>query len=656
LRRQIAQRGLIAVVLAQSPEYVAPHGAAVALYGTNPIAVGIPSAGDAPLVLDMATSAYSWWGVMECATAGRPLPAGVAQDADGAPTVDPQAVLSGGALLSFDRSHKGSALGLIVELLAGPLAGAAVKDKAAARNWGNLVLAVDPALLGSAEEFRNRVADVLARVKAAPCLPGVRHIALPGERGDTLAADRLAQDRVPMEGNLWAALEELAAQSDDASAPPPHARGISLPLPAAATASLGPGTWKLATLLVHSQVHNADPYASVTPPLYQTATFEQPSATTFGPYDYTRSGNPTRTLLEGQMAELEGAHRAFAFTSGMAALTAVTRLVRSGQRVLSGDDIYGGTSRLLSQVLPKLGIAVTHVDMTDLAAVQQAMTDDVRLVMIESPTNPRLRITDIRGVCAAAKAVGALVCVDNSIMAAMYQSPLALGADICMTSATKFIGGHSDLMAGILAVKGADIASELYFHQNAEGTALAPFDCWLTLRGVKTMALRMGAAQENATALARFLAAHPLVRRVNFPGLPGHPGAALHASQASGAGSILSFETGNLEVSRRIVERTKLFKVTVSFGGCSSLISLPCFMSHASIPADVRAARGLPDDLVRISAGIEGVWLCLESPAACAAHSLSRVQTRRISLQTWRRRWRLPRGQPRARSLWQMHV
>jgi cystathionine beta-lyase len=183
-----------------------------------------------------------------------------------------------------------------------------------------------------------------------------------------------------------------------------------------------------------------------------------------------------------------------------------------------------------------------------------------------------------------------------------------------MTSATKFIAGHSDLMGGILAVKGDALAKDIYFHQNAEGTALAPFDCWLTLRGVKTLALRMGAAQANAVALAQFLATHPLVKRVNFPGLAGHPGAAQHAAQASGPGSILSFETGNLEASRIIVERTKLFKVTVSFGGCSSLISLPCFMSHASIPADVRAARGLPDDLVRISAGIEGA-----RPHSCCA-------------------------------------
>ena len=576
-------------------------------------AVGIPTAGGSPVVLDMATSSYAWWGVMEAATAGRQLPEGIAQDKHGAPTRDPSAVLDGGALVSFDRSHKGSALGLIVELLAGPLAGAAVADKAKARDWGNLVVAVDPELLGPAPEFAQRVAAVLARVKAAPRQPGVDEIMLPGERGDRLATSRLASGRMPLEANLWAALQAQAEKGGVTLAPPPRrADGTSfVDEPAAAAAAPRaapagrPASWQMATRLVHPSTKNEDPYASVTPPLYQTATFDQPTATTFGAYDYTRSGNPTRTLLEGQIAELEGAARALAFTSGMAALTAVTRLVRAGDRVLSGDDIYGGTSRLLAQVLPKQGIAVSNVDMTDLAAVEAAMTPDVKLVMVESPTNPRLRITDIRGVVAAARKVGALVCVDNSIMAPLYQSPLALGADISMTSATKFVAGHSDLMAGLLAVRSAEVGKELYFHQNAEGTALAPFDCWLTLRGVKTMALRMAAAQRNAEALASFLAAHPAVKRVNFPGLPGHPGAALHAAQASGPGSILSFETGNLELSRLLVERTKLFKVTVSFGGCSSLISLPCFMSHASIPAEVRAARGLPDDLVRISAGIE---------------------------------------------------
>jgi cystathionine beta-lyase len=206
-----------------------------------------------------------------------------------------------------------------------------------------------------------------------------------------------------------------------------------------------------------------------------------------------------------------------------------------------------------------------------------------------------------------AHAKGALVCVDNSIMAPVFQSPLDLGADISMTSATKFISGHSDVTGGILTCKGEQLAKDIYFHQNAEGTLLGPFDCWLALRGLKTMALRMEKQQANTAVIARWLEAHPLVSKVNYPGLESNVGYDLHKSQASGAGSILSFATDNVELSKIVVEETKLFKITVSFGNTSSLISLPCFMSHASIPAEIRAARGLPDDLVRISTGIEDV-------------------------------------------------
>ncbi|EFJ41456.1 hypothetical protein VOLCADRAFT_68235, partial [Volvox carteri f. nagariensis] len=349
-----------------------------------------------------------------------------------------------------------------------------------------------------------------------------------------------------------------------------------------------------------------DPYGGSMPPLWQTATFAQPSATTFGEYDYTRSGNPTRTMLEEQFAELEGGDRGFAFTSGMAALAAVCKLVGSGDHILAGEDIYGGTSRLLAQVVPAAGVGVTNVDMTDLDAVRAALQPGrTKLVMVESPTNPRMQICDIAAIAALAREVGAITCVDNSIMAPVFQRPLALGADISMTSGTKFVGGHGDVTLGLLSVKGQELAKRVYFLQNAEGAGLAPFDCWLALRGLKTMALRMERSAANAAALASFLAAHPLVRKVNYPGLPQHPGHALHFRQASGPGSLLSFETGSVEASKIIVEATQLFKVTVSFGNVNSLVSLPCYMSHASIPADVRAARGLPDDLVRISAGIE---------------------------------------------------
>lgn len=362
----------------------------------------------------------------------------------------------------------------------------------------------------------------------------------------------------------------------------------------------------LSTKLLHPPHSTDDPYEAVSPPLYQTATFGQPSATTNGPYDYTRSGNPTRTQLETQMADLEGADQAFAFASGMAALAAVLRLVGAGNGVVAGDDLYGGTSRLLAQVAPNLAIQVTNVDTTDARAVEKALVPGhTKLLMLESPTNPRMQICDIATLTRMAHQAGALVVVDNSIMAPTFQQPLALGADISMTSATKFLNGHSDIMGGILSVKGKDLAKQVYFTQNAEGAILSPFDCWLCLRGLKTMALRMEAQARNCSILAHALAQHPLITKINYPGLPGTTGYDLNASQATSGGSLFSFETGNVKASQIIAEQTKLFKITVSFGSVSSSISLPCYMSHASIPAEVRAARGLPDHLVRISVGME---------------------------------------------------
>ncbi|KAH9680314.1 cystathionine beta-lyase [Citrus sinensis] len=326
-----------------------------------------------------------------------------------------------------------------------------------------------------------------------------------------------------------------------------------------------------------------------------------------GPYDYTRSGNPTRDALESLLAKLDKADRALCFTSGMAALAAVTHLLGTGEEIVAGDDLYGGTDRLLSRVTPKTGVVVKRVNTCDLDEVASAIGPWTKLVWVESPTNPRQQICDIRKIAEMAHAHGALLLVDNSIMSPVLSRPLELGADIVMHSATKFIAGHSDVMAGVLAVKGERLAKELYFLQNAEGSGLAPFDCWICLRGVKTMALRVEKQQDNAQKIAEFLASHPRVKKVNYAGLPEHPGHELHYSQAKGAGSVLSFLTGSLALSKHVVETTKYFSITVSFGSVKSLISMPCFMSHASIPVEVRQARGLTEDLVRISVGIEDV-------------------------------------------------
>ncbi|XP_057722609.1 cystathionine beta-lyase, chloroplastic isoform X2 [Arachis stenosperma] len=362
----------------------------------------------------------------------------------------------------------------------------------------------------------------------------------------------------------------------------------------------------ISTLVMNFE-NKSDPFGAVSNPLYQTATFKQPNAIENGPYDYTRSGNPTRDALESLLAKLDKADRALCFTSGMAALSAVSHLVQAGEEIVAGDDLYGGTDRLLSRVTPKHGIVVKRVNTTDLNEVASAIGPRTKLVWLESPTNPRIQITDIRKISEMAHAHGALVLVDNSIMSPVLSRPLELGADIVMHSATKFISGHSDIMAGVLAVKDERLGKELYFLQNAEGSGLAPFDCWLCMRGIKTMSLRVEKQQDNAQKIAEFLASHPLVKKVNYAGLPDHPGHDLHYSQAKGAGSVLSFLTGSLALSKHIVETTKYFSITVSFGSVKSLISLPCFMSHASIPSAVRVERGLTEDLVRISVGIEDV-------------------------------------------------
>lgn len=364
------------------------------------------------------------------------------------------------------------------------------------------------------------------------------------------------------------------------------------------------------TRLVSFEACKDDPHGSATMPIYQTSTFAQPSATNFGAYDYTRSGNPTRAALERQMAELEGGHRAFAFTSGMAALSAVSRLAHAGDEIVLSDDSYGGTYRLLSKVASKNGVRVKYVDLSGEEGPKNllaALSDKTRLVMMESPTNPMQRICDIARLADAAHSVGALLSVDNTMMSPILQNPLALGADIVVHSATKFICGHSDTMSGVIIAKDPELCKDIYFYQNAEGTGLAPFDCWLLLRGIKTMGIRVLHAQQNAEQVASFLNDHPLVQTVHYTGLlpATAPDRKIHDSQSRGCGSVVCFRTGSLAFSQHIVSVTKLFKITVSFGSVNSLISLPGAMSHASIPEEVRKARSFPEDLVRLSIGIE---------------------------------------------------
>jgi cystathionine beta-lyase len=359
------------------------------------------------------------------------------------------------------------------------------------------------------------------------------------------------------------------------------------------------------TKLVQSAGCPGDPYRAVATPIYQTATFEQEGALEFGEYDYSRSGNPTRKVLEQQLAELEHGTRAFAFASGLAALTAVTRLLRPGDEILAVDDVYGGTCRLFSKILKRSQIAVRYVQGSSAEDFRKVFSDRTRLVHIETPTNPLLKVVDIAALAELAHERDALLCVDNTMLSPYLQNPLVLGADLVLHSATKFLCGHSDVIAGAVVVRDSRLAEELYLIQNGEGAVLGPFDSYLLLRGIKTLGLRIDRQQANTDRISQFLAEHPAVRRAYHPGLLDKKSRAIHTRQARGNGAVVSFETGSLEISRQVVESLKLFPITVSFGGLQSSASLPGRMSHASVPASVAAQRRLPVDLIRLSIGIE---------------------------------------------------
>ncbi len=363
---------------------------------------------------------------------------------------------------------------------------------------------------------------------------------------------------------------------------------------------------KTSTCCVHFDTHD-DPYGAMAPPIYQTATFQQPTASEFGEYDYTRSGNPTRTLVERQLAKLERGKYACAFASGMAAITALTRLVESGEEIIAGDDLYGGTVRLLEQMLPRHKIKVRYVDTSEVESVRRALGPRTKLIFIETPSNPFLRISDIRSLAQVAHDAGALLAVDNSMLSPVLQQPLGLGADAVIHSATKFLGGHSDVTAGVVVTNDPFVHERISFQQNAEGAGLSPFESWLLLRGMKTLALRVERQNDSAQKVASFLELHSEVKQVYHPGFKNHPGHRIHRSQSEGDGSVVSFTTGDAEFSARLVEATRLFKIAVSFGSVGSTISLPFHMSHASIPRQLKQRLAPPADLVRLSVGIEDV-------------------------------------------------
>ncbi len=357
------------------------------------------------------------------------------------------------------------------------------------------------------------------------------------------------------------------------------------------------------TLTVHAGVEHDPSTGAVMTPIYQTSTFAQTDVAEHKGYDYSRSDNPTRTALHNSLAALEGGKHALAYASGMAAIDNMMKLVKPGEQVICGNDVYGGTYRLFTKVLAGYGVEFAFINTTDLEELENAISDKTKLVWLETPTNPMLKLTDIKAVAEVAHRNGAWLGVDNTFASPILQQPLSLGADFVLHSTTKYIGGHSDVVGGAIITNNTEAYEQLKFLQNAIGAVPGPMDCFLTLRGIKTLALRVGAHCRNATQVAQFLADHPKVSEVIFPGLDNHPQYELAQRQMAGPGGMVSFVLhGGEQAARIIANNTELFTLAESLGGVESLIELPAPMTHASV-ADSPLA--IDPGLVRISVGIE---------------------------------------------------
>ena len=364
------------------------------------------------------------------------------------------------------------------------------------------------------------------------------------------------------------------------------------------------------TLAIHAGQSHDPATGAVMTPIYATSTYAQSSPGVHQGFEYSRTHNPTRFAYERCVAALEGGSRGFAFASGMAATSTVLELLDSGDHVIAMDDIYGGSYRLFERVRRRsAGLDFTFVDLTDLAAFEAAIRPGTRMVWIETPTNPMLKIVDIQAVAAIARKHGLTVVVDNTFASSILQQPLALGADLVVHSATKYLNGHSDMVGGIAVVgENAELAEQMAFLQNSIGAVQGPFDSFLALRGLKTLHLRMKAHCDNALMLAQWLETHPAIDRVLYPGLASHPQHDLAKRQMQGSGGIISVVLkGGFEAARRLCENTTIFTLAESLGGVESLINHPAVMTHASIPAERRAALGISDGLVRLSVGVEDV-------------------------------------------------
>ena len=361
-----------------------------------------------------------------------------------------------------------------------------------------------------------------------------------------------------------------------------------------------------ATQLIHSIP--VDPLTgSISVPIYQTSTFVQEAPGEHKGYDYARSNNPTRAVLEKIIAELEGGAAGYAFASGLAAIDAVVKLLESGDEILAVDDIYGGAFRLFTHIYAKFGIAVNYVDTTDVVNIVDAITPKTKLIWLETPTNPTLKISDIEAIAKVAKQNGSWLCVDNTFASPALQQPLLLGADIVVHSATKYLGGHSDLIAGLVVTKTQELGDKIKFIQNASGAILSPHDSWLVIRGVETLHLRVKEHSLNAQIVAEYLQKHQAVDAVYYPGLKTHVNHDIAARQQSGFGGIVSFtlKQDTEDAAKKVVTGTKYFKLAESLGGVKSLLCHPATMTHKSIPVEKRQAAGVADSLIRLSVGLE---------------------------------------------------
>ena len=362
---------------------------------------------------------------------------------------------------------------------------------------------------------------------------------------------------------------------------------------------------KFATKLIHSG-QTIDPRTgALGMPIYQTSTFRQPSVDNFGKYDYARSTNPSREALEEAVAELEGGTRGFAFASGMAAISSTLLIFSSGDHLVVCDDVYGGAYRVLTSLFNRLGIQSTFVDATNLEAIKAAIRPETKGIYLETPSNPLLKVTDLRAVAALARQRSIITLVDNTFMTPYLQRPLELGCDIVLHSGTKFLNGHSDVICGFAVVNDQELGNRIRFIQNGFGAILGPQDSFLTLRGIKTLKIRMDQSQRSTIKIVEWLAAQKQVTRINYPGLPSHPGYAIQQAQADGPGAVFSFELDSFETTRRLLEGTKLAAFAVSLGGVESIISYPARMSHAAVPREERERKGIKDTLVRLSVGLE---------------------------------------------------